>query len=86
MHSRTHTRSQAPFLTMIGLVAILDPPREDAIRACGIAKKAGVCESVYGNEKERERWRDCAVLATDYGLMLSCCAHFFRHCGQDDHG
>jgi magnesium-transporting ATPase (P-type) len=32
----------APFLTMVGLVAILDPPREEAIIACGKARKAGV--------------------------------------------
>ena len=35
-------KAKEPFLTIIGLVAILDPPREDAIRACGIAKKAGI--------------------------------------------
>ena len=35
-------KAPAPFLTLIGLVAILDPPREDAIRACGIAKLAGI--------------------------------------------
>jgi magnesium-transporting ATPase (P-type) len=36
-------KAPVPFLTMVGLVAILDPPREEAIRACGKARKAGVC-------------------------------------------
>jgi potassium/sodium efflux P-type ATPase len=35
-------KAPAPFMTLIGLVAILDPPREDAIVACGKAKKAGI--------------------------------------------
>jgi magnesium-transporting ATPase (P-type) len=34
-------KAPAPFLTMVGLVAILDPPREAAIVACGKARRAG---------------------------------------------
>ncbi|EKX34242.1 hypothetical protein GUITHDRAFT_80735 [Guillardia theta CCMP2712] len=35
-------KAPEPFLTLIGLVAILDPPREAAIEACGVAKTAGI--------------------------------------------
>jgi len=46
-------KCKEPFLTVIGLVAILDPPREDAIRACGIAKKAGiVVKMITGDHPE----------------------------------
>ncbi len=31
-----------PFLTLIGVVAILDPPRDEAIVACGVARTAGI--------------------------------------------
>ncbi len=35
-------KAQRPFLTMVCLVAILDPPREEAIAACGVARTAGI--------------------------------------------
>jgi magnesium-transporting ATPase (P-type) len=35
-------KADAPFLTMAGLIAILDPPREEAIRACAKAQRAGI--------------------------------------------
>jgi magnesium-transporting ATPase (P-type) len=42
-------RAPSPFLTMVCLVAILDPPREEAIVACAVARTAGIqvrlCES-----------------------------------------
>ena len=46
-------KCKTPFLTVIGLVAILDPPREEAIRACGIAKNAGiVVKMITGDHPE----------------------------------
>lgn len=35
-------KAPEPFLTMIGLVAILDPPRPEAIEGVAIAKRAGI--------------------------------------------
>jgi magnesium-transporting ATPase (P-type) len=35
-------RAPRPFLTMVCLLAILDPPREEAIVACGVARTAGI--------------------------------------------
>ncbi|KAJ3413027.1 hypothetical protein HDV05_008618 [Chytridiales sp. JEL 0842] len=35
-------RSKTPFLTLIAMIAILDPPREEAIEAVGIAHQAGI--------------------------------------------
>ena len=43
-----------------------------------------VCLCVWEWERERKMVCDCAVPATDYGLILlilSCCEHFIRHCG-----
>jgi magnesium-transporting ATPase (P-type) len=34
--------AQRPFLTLVGIVAILDPPRDEAITACGVARTAGI--------------------------------------------
>lgn len=35
-------KAPEPFLTMIGLVAILDPPRPEAIEGVEVAKRAGI--------------------------------------------
>ena len=35
-------KAPAPFLTMIGVVAILDPPRPEAIEGVGVAQTAGI--------------------------------------------
>lgn len=35
-------RKSAPFLTLVALMAILDPPREEAIAAVKVAHRAGI--------------------------------------------
>jgi magnesium-transporting ATPase (P-type) len=34
--------ARKPFLTLLALIAILDPPREEAIRAVKVAHEAGI--------------------------------------------
>lgn len=67
MNADVLLKAPAPFLTLIGLVAILDPPREDAIRACGIAKKAGiVVKMITGDHPET-----ATAIAKQLGKILS---------------
>jgi len=42
MDAEIITKASSPFLTMVGIVAILDPPRPEAIEAVGVANQAGI--------------------------------------------
>jgi cation-transporting ATPase F len=43
-------RKSQPFLTLMGLMAILDPPRDEAIAAVKVAHRAGIVVKMITGE------------------------------------
>lgn len=59
--SAISARRSAPFLTLVALLAILDPPRDEAIEAVKVAHRAGIVVKMITGERRCREIRTVAV-------------------------